>query len=65
MLDQNTATEFYRRAMEIRRIAEGIYDKAERRTLLKFVADSEKMAAGTLPRRATRTSSSRAAGVSP
>ena len=47
MLDQNTATEFYHRAMEIRIIAEGIFDKTERRTLLKFVADSEKMAAGS------------------
>jgi hypothetical protein len=33
--------------MEIRRIAEGIYDKTERRTLLKIVSASEKLAAKT------------------
>lgn len=45
MQDKISVTEFYRRAMEIRRIAEGIFDKAEREILLKFVADCEKLAA--------------------
>ena len=45
MQDKGSVTEFYRRAMEIRRIAEGIFDKTERQTLLKFVSDCEKLAA--------------------
>src|ERR1700690_1369028 len=45
MQDKGSVTEFYRRAMEIRRIAEGIFDKTERQTLLKFVSDSEMLAA--------------------
>jgi hypothetical protein len=33
------------RAAEIREIAKGLFDKGERRTLLQFVADFEKLAA--------------------
>jgi hypothetical protein len=45
MQDKVPVTEFYRRAMEIRRVAEGIFDKTERKTLLRFVSDCEKLAA--------------------
>jgi hypothetical protein len=33
------------RTAEIRQIARGLFDKGERRTLLRFVADYEKLAA--------------------
>jgi len=46
MQNKGTVAEFHRRADEVRKIAEGIFDKTERRTLLRFVDDSEKLAAG-------------------
>jgi hypothetical protein len=42
--DQGCVTEFKDRAKKIRQIARGIFDKAEREILLKFVSDSEKLA---------------------
>jgi hypothetical protein len=44
---KGTAADFCRRAGIVREIAEGIYDKTDRRFLLKFVSDSEKLAAPT------------------
>jgi hypothetical protein len=37
--------EFNRLANEVRRIADGIFDKGERETVLRFVDDSEKRGA--------------------
>ena len=45
MRDKSLAVELQRQAGEIRTIALGIYDNAERQILLKFVKDSEKLAA--------------------
>lgn len=52
------STDFSRRAAKIREIAQGIFDKGERRTVLTFVADAEKLvakklAAGKRPRAAS------------
>jgi hypothetical protein len=38
-------TEFRERADKVREIAQGVFDKGERRIVLRFVADSEKLAA--------------------
>lgn len=38
--------EFRRRADEVRKIAQGIFDKGERRSLLEFVDDCEKLLVG-------------------
>jgi hypothetical protein len=43
--DKDAAADFYRRADMVREIAEGIFDKTDRRVLLKFVSDSEKRVA--------------------
>jgi len=48
MQDKDPAAKFFHRANEVRKIARGIFDKKERRFLLKFVRDSEKLAAETL-----------------
>lgn len=48
MQDKVSADEFYHRAKKVREIAKCIYDKGERRVLLKFVRDSEKLAAKAL-----------------
>ena len=45
MQDKGSLTEFYHRAEEIRKIAQGIFDKTERKILLKFVKDCEKLVA--------------------
>ena len=45
MQDQEVVAEFQRRADRVRKVAKGIFDKTERRFLLKFVADCEKLAA--------------------
>jgi hypothetical protein len=45
MQDEKLAAKFQQRAAEVRTIAKGIFDKAERQTLLRFVNDSEKLAA--------------------
>jgi hypothetical protein len=45
MRDKDSVAEFGRRADKVRKIAEGIFDKTERRFLLKFVGDCEKLAA--------------------
>jgi hypothetical protein len=45
MQDKETVAEFHRRAEEVRKIAESIFDKTERQTLLRFVDDCEKLAA--------------------
>lgn len=45
MQDKGTVAAFHRRADEVRKIAEGIFDKTERRTLLRFVDDCEKLVA--------------------
>lgn len=37
--------DFHRRAVQIRKIAKGIFDREERKTLLDFVADLEKLTA--------------------
>jgi hypothetical protein len=42
---EKVKTDLSRRAARIREIAQGIFDKAERQTVLKFVADAEKLAA--------------------
>jgi hypothetical protein len=41
---------FSRRAGKVRNIAKGIFDKTERRIVLKFVADAEKLAGAASPR---------------
>lgn len=46
MQDKDFVAEFGRRADKVREIAEGIFDKTERRFLLKFVADCQKLAVG-------------------
>jgi hypothetical protein len=46
MQDEEAVAAFQRKAKIVREIAKGIYDKTERQTLLKFVSDSEKLAAG-------------------
>lgn len=43
--DKDAAADFYRRADMVREIAEGIFDKTDRKVLLKFVSDSEKLVA--------------------
>ena len=45
MLDKDEAAEFRRRAAKVREIAQGIFDETERRLVLKFVSDSEKLVA--------------------
>jgi hypothetical protein len=45
MQEKCSVTEFHDRATEIRKIAQGIFDKAERKILLTFVDDCEKLAA--------------------
>ena len=45
MQDKVAVAEFHRRADKVREIAVGIFDKAERRFLLKFVKDCEKLVA--------------------
>jgi hypothetical protein len=45
MQDKQTDTKFQRRAAEVRTIAEDIYDRTERQTVLQFVDDCEKLAA--------------------
>ena len=45
MQNKGTIAEFHRRADKVRKIAEGIFDKTERRTLLRFVDDCEKLVA--------------------
>ena len=45
MQDKDAAAEFHRRAEKVREIAQGIFDQTERRLVLKFVADSEKLVA--------------------
>ena len=51
MQDKVTVAEFHRRANRVREIAKGIFDKTERRFLMKFVSDCEKLVAqdGPLP----------------
>jgi hypothetical protein len=45
MQDKKLAVKIHQRADEVRTIAKGIFDKAERKILLKFVSDSENLAA--------------------
>jgi hypothetical protein len=56
MQDKTSAAHFGRQAERIRTIAEGIFDKRERNTLLKFVKDSEKLAARSLRTQRARKS---------
>ena len=50
MSPDSAAVDFSRRAAKIREIARGIYDKSERRVVVKFVNDAEKLlAAAWLP----------------
>jgi hypothetical protein len=49
MQDKQIDTEFYHLTMEVRKIAQGIFDKTERRVLLKFVKDCEKLVARKQP----------------
>jgi hypothetical protein len=48
MQAKDYAAEFFQRANKVRKIARGIFDKTERRIVLKFVRDGEKMAAKTV-----------------
>jgi hypothetical protein len=48
MQQKEMIAEFRVRATEIRRIAECVFDSADRKTLLQFVDDCEKMAGRTL-----------------
>jgi hypothetical protein len=48
MQQKETLADFRIRATEIRRIAESVFDSADRKTLLQFVDDSEKMAGRAL-----------------
>ncbi|HXL71209.1 MAG TPA: hypothetical protein VN935_08195 [Rhizomicrobium sp.] len=50
----DSAAKLYHRAKEVRKIARGIFDETELRILLKFVRDSEKMAAETLSPKGVR-----------
>lgn len=45
MQDKVIISKFHHRAKIVRKIAEGIFDKTERETLLNFVEDCEKLAA--------------------
>jgi hypothetical protein len=45
MQDKGTVAEFHRRAVAVRKIAQDIFDKTDRQTLLRFVDDCEKLAA--------------------
>jgi hypothetical protein len=47
MQDKGAAADFCRRAGIVREIAMGIFDKTDRRFVLKFVSDSEKLTAPT------------------
>lgn len=44
MQDEEKIVNFRDRANKVREIAQGVFDKAERRFILRFVADSEKLA---------------------
>ena len=44
-MDDKQLARICSRADEVREIAQGIFDKAERRVVLKFVADAKKLAA--------------------
>jgi hypothetical protein len=42
-MDKESAAEFHQRANEVRKIVQNIFDKDERRFVMKFVKDSEEM----------------------
>jgi hypothetical protein len=47
---KETIEEFHERADKVREIAQGVFDKGERRFILRFVSDCEKIAAISGPR---------------
>jgi hypothetical protein len=54
MEDKEADSQFHRRANKVREIAKGIFDKTERRFLMKFVSDCEKLVAPPVLRSLSR-----------
>lgn len=44
MQDKKAESQFYRRADEVREIAKGLFDRAEREIVMQFVEEAEKLA---------------------